>query len=546
MKFYHKLLFSAGILAAGAAACVDDNDWGTDSSYNRLFSPQSLDVSVGSTTAEVTFDYLTNVDYYLLELNTDSLYLDDVQAGSRIDTVRESPYTLEGLAGETTYFLRMKACSYGDTAPSLWSYYEDDDYRSFTTDGEQIFYSVSTADVTESTVLLTWIAGETATAIRVYASESAFDNGEDPLQEVAVAADNVEAGEITITGLESQTSYWFVIYNGDVKRGEIGATTSAPMPDADLKYSLEGVTRLGQDLLDELAAQAQEAAGGASSYSLTLGVEGGTTLEVYGTDESGEDAALVLPDGLSVTFYALPGERPVLSFPESLDIEGTHAYIRFEGVAIADDGCQYLVNQSTAATVGEFTLTDCVINDMDRSIIRLQGSDATTIGEINIDNTVVTNIGSGGYAVFRVDNSAYTISSINVTNSTINSVGHNFIQASGCNLGEVNFDGVTFYNAPNSSSRYLVDANGNSTNVNVENTLFGLTPGRGIRTGGTIAVYNSYKTSDGVFSSNDFDVDVTSPEATSAEVFADPDSGDFTLQLRALSSLGIGDPRWYE
>ena len=544
MKFYYKLLFSAGILAAGAAACVDDNDWGTDSSYDRLFSPQSLDVSVGSTTAEVTFDVLTNVDYYLLELSTDSLYLDDVHTGSRIDTVLTSPYTLEGLAGETTYFLRMKACSNGATASSLWSYYEDDDYRSFTTDGEQIFNSVSSADLTENTVRLTWTAGEEATVIRVYASESAFDAGEDPLQEVEVTAADVEAGEITVTGLESQTSYWFVIYNGDVKRDEIGATTTAPMPDADLRYSLEGVTHLDQDLLDELAAQAQEAAGGASSYSLTLGVEGGTTLEVYGVNESGESTTLVLPDGLSVTFYALPGERPVLSFPKSLDIEGTHAYIRFEGVTIADDGCQYLVNQSTAATVSEFSLTDCVIDDMDRSIIRLQSSDATYIGEINIDNTVVTNIGSGGYAVFRVDNSAYTISSINVTNSTFNNVGHNFIQASGCNLGEVNFDGVTFYNTPNNSSRYLVDANGNSTNVNVYNTLFGLTSGRGIRTGGTITVYNSYKTSDGVFSSNDFTVDITTPEATSAQVFADPDSGDFTLLLDDL--YGIGDPRWYE
>lgn len=542
---YYKYLFTAGILAAGMTACVDDNDWGTDSSHNRLFGAQDIQVSAMATTAEVTFDRLSSVDYYLLELNTDSLYLEDFHPGSRIDTVRESPYMLEGLTGETTYFLRIKAFSNAGAAPSLWSYFEDGDHRSFETEGEQIFNAVASADLTENTVGLTWLTGAEVTHIDVYASEEAFDAGEAALQRYEITAADLAAAACTVAGLNAQTEYWFVIYNGTVKRGEIGASTTAPMPDANLKISLEeDVVLIDQTLIDDLAARAQAAAGGASDYSLTLGIPGGAVIDVYGVDESGEQASLALPEGLSVTFFALPGERPTLNFPKSLKIGGTHGYIRMEGMTIVDDGCQYLINEGDGAAIGDFTLTNCMIDNMDRSIVRLQASDAVTIDEINIDDCVVTNIGSGGYAVFRVDNAAYTIGAINITNSTFSNVGHNFIQASKCALAEINFNGVTFYNTPNNASRYLVDANGNATNVRVENTLFGLTPGRGIRTDGTITVINSFKTTDGVFSSQDFDVDVTSPEAASAEVFADPENNDFTLLIKDLT--GIGDPRWQE
>lgn len=94
----------------------------------------------------------------------------------------------------------------------------------------------------------------------MYASEEAFDAGEPALQTYQITADDRAASACTISGLESQTEYWFVIYNGTTKRGEIGATTTPPMPDADLKISLEeGVTLIDQVLIDDLAAQAQAA-----------------------------------------------------------------------------------------------------------------------------------------------------------------------------------------------------------------------------------------------------------------------------------------------
>lgn len=552
MKKHTYITAGAFMLLASflGTACTDGNDWNTDKSYDRLFSVTSANLSITaqSTNAEITWNAIPEAEYYIMEYSTDSLY-DDIEMGGTSHSVVlgedksivESPYTITGLQGETKYFFRMRSMS-DHKKESRWTYIDD---YAFETPGEQIFNSVATADLTESTVRLTWQAEAEVTHIDIYASEEAFEAGESALQTYTITADNMAAGECAISGLEAQTEYWFVIYNGTTKRGEIGATTTPPMPDADIKISLEeGITLIDQTLIDDLAAQAQAAAGSASDYSLTLGIPGGAVIDVYGVDESGEQTTLAIPEGMSITFFALPGERPTINFPKSLEIGGTHRYIRFEGLTIADNGCQYLINEGNGTSIGDFTLTNCMIDNMNRSIVRLQASDAITFDEINIDNCMVTNIGSGGYAVFRVDNAAYTIGAINVTHSTFSNVGHNFIQAGKCALAEVNFSGVTFYNTPNDASRYLVDANGNNTNVNVENTLFGLTPGRGIRTKGTINVINSFKTTDGVFSSQDFDVDVTSPEASSAEVFADPANNDFTLLLKGLN--GIGDPRWYE
>ena len=51
---------------------------------------------------------------------------------------------------------------------------------------------------------------------------------------------------------------------------------------------------------------------------------------------------------------------------------------------------------------------------------------------------------------------------------------------------------------------------------------------------------NSYFTSDFVMSSNKFTVDQTF-EGSSADLFKDPENGDFTLKV---SSVTAGDPRW--
>lgn len=534
-----------GVFALALASCVDDNDWGTDSSYSRPFSPHDISVSAEATNATIEFDRLSSVDYYLLELNQDSLYLDDYHGGSRIDTVRTSPYILDELAGETVYFVRLKAVSSSTTTTaSKWSYYENGKMRSFKTKGEQIFESITSADRTESSIRLSWAAGEAVTRIEVSVVDN--DGGKTPLKTVTLTNEQIQEGACVVEDLEPTTTYSFVIYNGTSKRGERTATTAAAMPDGDLKYTLEdGITVITTDLIKDLVAQAQ-AASGSTSVGVTIGIPSGKILDMHGvSSETGEKTTLTIPDGASITFFGLAGaEKPVLNFPKTLEIGGTHGYVRFENVVIKDDGASYLINQSDAMQVEEISFKDCEISDLSRSLVRLQGSSVKTIGTVSIDNCVVTNQGAGAYAFLYWNNAAYTVSNVNITNSTFNTMLHSFADVQKSSTGAFNISNCTFYNVV-ASSRYFLDAR-SGVNVTVQNTIFGKTNGDGVNgirlTGTTPTIIDVYKTSDCNFSSYGFTADRSETPVLSTELFANPDEGDFTILENKLKSLG--DPRW--
>lgn len=533
-----------GALALALASCVDDNDWGTDSSYSRPFSPHDIAVSAEATSATIEFDRLSSVDYYLLELNQDTLYMDDYHSGSRIDTVRISPYILDELVGETVYFIRLKAVASSTVATdSKWSYYESGTKRSFKTKGEQIFESVTPADRTESSIRLSWTAGEAATRIEVSIVNS--EGGNTPLKTVPLTDTHVQEGACVVDGLEPTTTYLFVIYNGTSKRGERTATTAAAMPDGDLKYTLEdGVTVITTALIKELVEQAQ-AASGNTSVGVTIGIPSGLTIDMHGVSETGETTTLAIPDGASVTFFGLAGaEKPVLNFPKTLEIGGAHGYIRFENVVIKDDGASYLINQSDAMQVEEISFKDCEIPSLSRSLVRLQGSSIKTIGTLNIDNCVVTNQGAGAYAFLYWNAATYTVSTVNITNSTFNTMLHSFADVRNSVTGAFNISNCTFYNVV-AASRYFLDAR-SAVSVTVENTIFGKTNGDGVNgiriTGSTATIIDVYKTSDCNFSSYGFTADRSETPVLSSELFANPDEGDFTILENRLKSLG--DQRW--
>ena len=540
-KYTNMLITGAFVLVL--ASCVDDNDWGTDSSYNRPFSPHDISVSAEATNATIEFDRLSSVDYYLLELNQDSLYMEDYHEGPRIDTVRTSPYSLTELAGETVYFLRLKAVSSSSaTTASKWSYYEDGQKRSFKTKGEQIFESITSADRAENSIRLSWATGMDVTHIEVSVVDDG--GGKTLLKTVTLTADQIQAGACVVDGLEPTTTYSFVIYNGAAKRGERTATTAAAMPDGDLKYTLEdGITVITTTLIEELVEQAQ-AASGNTSVGVTIGIPAGVTVDMNGVSEIGEITTLTVPEGASITFFGLAGaEKPVLNFPKTLEIGGTHGYIRFENVIIKDGGAGYLINQSNAMQVEELSFKDCEIPSLARSLVRLQGSSIKTIGTLNIDNCVVTNQGSEAYAFLYWNNAAYTVSNVNITNSTFNTMLHSFADVRNSTTGTFNISNCTFYNVV-AASRYLFDAR-SVVSVTVQNTIFGKTNGdgvNGIRITGTPTIIDVYKTSDCNFSSYGFNADRGETPVSSADLFANPDEGDFTILESRLKSLG--DPRW--
>ncbi len=537
------ILRNSVVLMAGAmvlTACDTEQDWDVDSSYDRLFGTTDLSLTIYDTKVAVSFTKTQGAEYYQFEVSTDSLYLDDVSSSSIVEVFTDTPDTIYNLTGETKYYLRMRSMAEGK-ASSKWVYYETSSGRRyFTTEAEQIFYETTSSDYDDSNITVNWDTSKEATTLILY-------KGDEVVQTVTLTSADQAAGTYTFTGLNATTTYTVEIYNGDTRRGTLSITTAVAMPSANYKVTIPDDTEyISQDMIDEYAEAAQEAAGSTTNYSVTIGIPAGMTVGFHGiSDTDGSNTNIKLPDGMSVTFFGLSGgETPVINAEKCLDISGSHAYVSFENVVISDGGCQYLINQSNACTVAELSFTDVTITDLSRSLVRLQGSDTKVITKLTLDNVYVMSQGSGAYAMLYFNNANYTVSEVEIVNSTLTNMQHSIIDCRNAAVGTIDFTDCTFYNVIG-SGRYFVDANGSSPAVNTTNCVFGKSysaSAKGIRTDGTATATNSYMTSDFTISSNAMSFNQTTVlDSDAATIFTDPTNGDFTL----TTSLGAGDPEWY-
>ena len=552
-----RLKYSLGVLltlAATFVSCSDKMDWEVDPTLDRCFSATSLSVSTSSTEAEVAFDAsmmkTKGAEKFEIQITSENLADDD--AWDKSDKVQkyeteESPYTITNLIGDTEYSLRIRATSSQKTA-SRWVHYASDSKTTFKTKAEQIFNALSSSDIFEDHVNLSWIAGMDVTHIEI-AKASDKEN----VTTITLTADEIAAGKYTVTNLDANTSYTATIYKDNAKRGQLQFTTPAAMPAANFKYTLpSNVTIISNDLINEIAAQAKAAAGNETNYSATLGIPAGATVEFHGTsDTDGGNTNINLPDGMSITFFGLAGgDAPTIKMQKNLDIAGSHAYVKFQNVKLVDDGAKYFINQSKSCTINEFSMEDCDVKGLETSFFRLQGSEAKAIGKLTLKNTIFTNLCSG-YGFIHVDASsgAGHVDNVEIDGCTFNSIcvgGKIFIFSKKTNMQDITIKNSTFYNC-NGGGNYFVDFNdakfGPET-FTIENCVFGKSADeatdKNIRSKTVPSVINSYSTKDFYKVIKG----VTATGKTSAELFANPDSGDFTLKAGILNEKA-GDPRWY-
>lgn len=556
MKRLNNILGMSAVALMGLslASCVDKNDWDVDSSTSRLFAVNGDGVTITTTesAATVTFTTVPDAEYYIFQVSKDSLY-DDMEVGSSVLTYGEdqsltsSPVVLDGLDGDSKYYLRLKAYS-STLSESRWSYY--DDGGTFKTKAEQIFNDVESSDLFDNEVTVTWTAGLSVTHIVVTKSD------ESESWTVSLSDEEIAAGSCTIEGLTATSTYSVVIYNNDVKRGTLTITTPAAVPSADYRYYLdESVTELSQDLLDEIAALAIAETGESSNYSVTIAVNAGQELYVHGTsDTDGSATNVTIPDGMSVTFFGLAGgDAPTFYMTKNFDIEGSHSFIKFQNIKFVEDGALYMINQSYACTVGEFTYEDCEFTGISRSIFRMQNSSYTkSIETLNVTNCVFTDMCTNGYSFIHIDTSgAGIVNNINVTSCTLDNVcstGKMFIYHKNADMGgDITVSDCTFYYCFGSSN-YFIDFGSTDygcNSISINNCIFANQPdenvSKGVRSSATPTYSNSYATSDfyNVKLSG-----LTWLEYTSAQLFVDPENGDFTIQDGTLKEE-TGDPRWY-
>lgn len=559
----------AAVAILPMTSCVDDNDWKTDASHNRLFGVNSSKLSVETednapTKATVTFTpYDKRADYYIIEVSRDSLY-DDVPMGGENSVVygtdgsiTASPVELQNLLEYTKYYLRVKAVS-ASIPESKWVYYKDGD--SFRTPG--VLHDILDADRLDTSVRLSWIAGTKATKI-VYT----FTQDDEPVSvEVPLTDEILAAAEYTVTGLKPNKTYMFEIYNGDVLLGAKTCKTAKGMPSANLQYYMaDDETEITNDLLSRLSDEAFAASGEATA-TLAIGIPAGKTLTL-GT----ETAGLTIPDGLSVTFFGRAGEKATLNAYKSMKFENNAGFISFEHVNIngqydADnnkEGCAYLVNQSGACTVDSIGFTECNISNLKSSLVRMQGGQ--TVNKLSIDNCIVDNH-SGAYAFLCFDKANTVLNKVSIKNSTFSNLCMGkkaFLDITNvANKLTVDIESCTFYNILGDGAYLIscksggmyVDENkkepkvpnvtANISKVVIAKSFTVNARGYQNKESVTLNVSSSYLTKDFVMAAGTFADKFSSIDETASGVFKSPATGDFTVKSTVLEVNQVGDPRW--
>lgn len=544
-KYFNRLISGALMLLAVSVlfSCDDDDD--LDMAYNRNFRPLSLSVSAEATTAEITWKSTPNTSYYVLELSMDSLYDDCSSANSLIfgedGSITSTKASVSDLYSNTYYFVRVKSISKDDTPDSKWAYYSNNTYRSFKTKSEQILNDVTSRDRGEDFITISWNPELTVTHIIYFA-------GDGNENRIDLSSEDKEAGTYTISGLTPSTSYTFQIWNNISNRGTRVVSTTNPAPSANIRKYLYTGDVLTQADLDALVSE------GSVTYIMEAGME--LTWETF-DEATGEMAAIVIPDGLSVTFFGGPGgEKPAIKTTKTIEIDGNHNYVSFENVALVNAGSTYLINEGNVSSLETLSFIDCTFNDYGRSIIRFKDNAAIRITNLIIDNCIITNQGADNYACFYWNNAAYTVENFSMRNSTINTALHNVMDFRNANMSNIEIENCTFYNVIG-STRYFMDCQNIAPAIRFSNLIFAkastavITDGawtstsRGFRGNSTPAISEVYFTADFLFGSNAFSPTYNYSDV-SDNLFTDPANGNFTIKDSAFGGKNnAGDPRWY-
>lgn len=584
------------------SSCTDGNDWGVDSAYDRLFGTKesSFSVSASAVSAEIKWESTKDTEYYIIEASTDSLY-DAVQMGAEGSlvygedgSITQSPYTITGLMGETTYYLRIKSVS--KEKESNWVYLPE--YK-FTTDKEQILNEPSETEITDESVSLTWEAGLEVTHI-TYTQDGTLVTYELTDEEKAV-------GKVTLMGLNPNTEYTITIYNGEVARGEIEVTTSMSV-EVESEVSeitqhsavftwTEGVGRLtGYVLLKGDVYPSDETQNALSAEEETAcrielnNLEPSTTYtvaimrdkvvrarKVFQTavgipsdytqvtltsrdewagalnDNSGK-LAIIIPQGVTIDLTAntsfqteipaaitsliLWGEegednmqKPTFK-TRGLSLSGDKSEVRFYNLNVESNGTSnYIFRQKGTGTIESLSFESCnVANAAGVFCERDKGSG--TLKNLSFSDCIVTNIGN--YSVVYTTTN-YIVNKITMVNLTVNGCTGNMFRVALTEPYSLEITASTLYNA----SQALIRSDGyNSANIfTISNTLVGTVNTTTPNNNSSVTGTNVYTTSD-CYSVNW----ATKTELSATDLFEDPASGNFVV--KAADYKAYGDPRW--
>lgn len=607
------------LASLSVSSCTEKSDWDIDSSYSRPFGTDENGISVETDSkvarAVVTWSSTSSTDYYIIEISPNEM-TDETPMGSEengnivygndpANRIKQSPYTMNNLAVNTTYYMRIKSIS--GEKESRWVNYK----KTFASVKEEAILNIpTTEDLPEGQgkVRMSWEAGLTVDHFEI------METGATEAASRVISSTEAAAGEAWVENLKSFTEYTITIYNGNAPRGsqtvtipglEIESTISDITANSAIfsweetvdvdEYacilSTEGVPESGTKLSPtDIAAHKVTITGLASSTEYTAyafangsicsritfttkkgkptgytemtwedalanwdNLSGKVLINVSGTEGFAQEKESIAAGVTHLIFWGDSQDGQVnMTIKKGIGASGICDKVEFHNLNITDEGNTTLIYQNGAAgCIKEIEVTSCTIINI-RGIVRMNASTNNAMS-VTIDDCIIKGLGrtatSNHYGLLLSDKVTLTSINLMVSNTSIivskGASASQFIRHKSGQTGTITIKDCTFYDM-SASDAFCRDTKDMA--MTISNTLFtkgGVKPF--YNTGSvatTLNVSGLYKASDFTFGATDWGKDYTSLPLTSDQLFPNGSSDDLTFGADVPQEYRVGDQRW--
>ena len=596
------------LASLAVSSCTEKSDWDIDSSYSRPFGTDENGISVETDSkvarAVVTWSSTSNTDYYIIEISPNEM-TDETPMGSEengnivygndpANRIKQSPYTMDNLAVNTTYYMRIKSIS--GEKESRWVNYK----KTFASVKEEAILNIpTTEDLPEGQgkVRMSWEAGLAVDHFEI------METGATEATSRVISSTEAAAGEAWVENLKSFTEYTITIYNGNNPRGsqtvtipglEIESTISditansavfsweetVDVDEYACVLSTEGVPESGTQLSPaDIAAHKVTITGLASSTEYTAyafangsicsritfttkkGKPTGYTemtwedalANVSGTEGFAQEKESIAAGVTHLIFWGDSQDGQVnMTIKKGVGASGICDKVEFHNLNITDEGNTTLIYQNGASgCIKEIEVTSCTITNI-RGIVRMNASTSNAMS-VTIDDCIIKGLGraatSNHYGLLLSDKVTLTTLNLAVSNTSVivakGASASQFIRHKSGQTGTITIKDCTFYDM-SASDAFCRDTK--DMTMTISNTLFakgGVKPfynPSSVAT--TLNVNGLYKASDFAFGATDWGKDYTSLPLTSDQLFPNGSSEDLTFGADVPEEYRVGDQRW--
>lgn len=601
------------LASLAVSSCTEKSDWDIDSSYSRPFGTDENGISVETDSkvarAVVTWSSTSNTDYYIIEISPNEM-TDETPMGSEengnivygndpANRIKQSPYTMDNLAVNTTYYMRIKSIS--GEKESRWVNYK----KTFASVKEEAILNIpTTEDLPEGQgkVRMSWEAGLAVDHFEI------METGATEATSRVISSTEAAVGEAWVENLKSFTEYTITIYNGNNPRGsqivtipglEIESTISditansavfsweetVDVDEYACVLSTEGVPESGTQLSPaDIAAHKVTITGLASSTEYTAyafangsicsritfttkkgkptgytemtwedalanwdNLSGKILINVSGTEGFAQEKESIAAGVTHLIFWGDSQDGQVnMTIKKGIGASGICDKVEFHNLNITDEGNTTLIYQNGASgCIKEIEVTSCTITNI-RGIVRMNASTSNAMS-VTIDDCIIKGLGraatSNHYGLLLSDKVTLTTLNLVVSNTSIivskGASASQFIRHKSGQTGTITIKDCTFYDM-SASDAFCRDTK--DMTMTISNTLFakgGVKPFYNTSSvATTLNVNGLYKASDFAFGATDWGKDYTSLPLTNGS------SEDLTFGADVPEEYRVGDQRW--